>query len=265
MRITLFLLLFGVIQVMAKTSYSQTTRLTLNLQDVSIEQVLDEIENQSEFYFLSNQKLVDTERKINVRMSDMKIGEVLDQIFSKTNTDYVVMDRQIVLTPREYLAEVKATLQPRTITGIVSDQDGVPLIGVSITVKGTVTGTISDAEGKYSLSDIPDNATLVFSFIGMLTQEINISNQTSINVTMEADAIGLEELVVIGYGTVKKSDLTGSVSSIRGDKLNSDSQASVDQIIQGRIPGVQVTQSSAEPGGGFSIRIRGTNSITAGN
>ncbi|MEN8124198.1 MAG: TonB-dependent receptor [Bacteroidota bacterium] len=132
-------------------------------------------------------------------------------------------------------------------------------------IKGTSIGTVTDFDGNFSIVTSSEDAILVISYIGFTTQELALNGQTTITVEMKEDKDSLDEIVVIGYGTVKKSDLTGAVSSIRGDKLNSDSQVSVDQILQGRIPGVQITQSSAEPGGGFSIRIRGTNSITAGN
>ena len=150
------------------------------------------------------------------------------------------------------------------LSGNVTDTQGVPLAGANILEKGTSNGTQTDFNGDFSL-EVGDEAVLVISYIGFATKEVNVNGQSNISVSLEEDTAGLEEVVVIGYGTVKKSDLTGSVSSIQADKLNTDSQASVEQVIQGRLPGVQITQSSAEPGGAFSIRIRGTNSITAGN
>ena len=150
------------------------------------------------------------------------------------------------------------------ISGTVTDESGAPLPGASITVLGTSSGTVTDIDGNYSIN-VPEEASLVFSYIGYESKTVAVGTQTTINITLLQDASSLEEVVVVGYGTVKKSDLTGSVSSIQADKLNTDSQGSVEQIIQGRLPGVQVTQASARPGGNFSIRIRGSNSITAGN
>ncbi|WP_162417497.1 SusC/RagA family TonB-linked outer membrane protein [Cyclobacterium roseum] len=150
------------------------------------------------------------------------------------------------------------------ISGTVTDESGAPLPGASITVLGTSSGTVTDIDGNYSIT-VPDEASLVFSYIGYESKTVAVGTQTTLNITLLQDASSLEEVVVVGYGTVKKSDLTGSVSSIQADKLNTDSQSSVEQIIQGRLPGVQVTQASARPGGNFSIRIRGSNSITAGN
>ncbi len=257
MKLTTILLLLATLQVFATGVYSQQTDLTLNLGETSVGQVLTEIENQSEFYFLFNQKLVDTKRKINIEVTDKKIEEILDLVLSGTNTDYVLMDRQIVLSPKEYLSEVKTAIQAEskqqagTVSGTIVDSDGQALPGVTVAVKGGSVGTITDVEGNYSLSNVSEDATLVFSFIGLLTQEIAVGNLTIINVTMESDVYGLEELVVIGYGTVSKSDLTGAVSSLKSDDLNPGANASVDQMMLGRAAGVQITQSSSEPGGGL--------------
>ncbi|MBD3630025.1 TonB-dependent receptor [Cyclobacterium sp.] len=150
------------------------------------------------------------------------------------------------------------------ISGTVTDENGEPLPGATISVSGSSIGTATDLDGKYSLT-VPENATLVYSYIGYVSKSVVVGTQNIINVSLSEDQSSLDEVVVVGYGTVRKSDLTGSVSSIQADKLNTDSQASVEQIIQGRLPGVQVTQASARPGGNFSIRIRGSNSITAGN
>jgi TonB-linked SusC/RagA family outer membrane protein len=155
--------------------------------------------------------------------------------------------------------------QGSIVTGTVKDANGLPLPGSSILEKGTMNGVSSDFDGNFNITLQSDNATLSISYVGYFPKDIEVSNQSSITVVLTEDTAKLDEVVVIGYGSVRRSDLTGSVSSIQADKLNTDSQASIEQIIQGRLPGVQVTQGSSGPGGGFSIRIRGTNSITAGN
>ncbi|MEZ5071553.1 MAG: SusC/RagA family TonB-linked outer membrane protein [Bacteroidales bacterium] len=180
------------------------------------------------------------------------------------------MDRQIVLSPVEYLAEAKTQLgtksevQQRTVTGTVIDTEGEPVPGATVSVKGTTRGAITDMDGKYQLN-VDDGDILLFSFVGYITQEVPVGSNTVVNVTLAADVKSLEEIVVIGYGTVAKSDLTGSVSSLKSDDMNPGANASIDQMMQGRAAGVQITQSSGEPGGGLSIRIRGAASINASN
>lgn len=167
--------------------------------------------------------------------------------------------------PRNSHFNLLTSSQDFTVQGTVSDSEGVPLAGANIVEKGTTKGTQTDFDGKFVMTTGSADATLIVSYIGFVTTEVEINGQNNLSVTLKQDADSLDEVIVIGYGSVRKSDLTGSVSSIQAEDLNTDSQASVEQVIQGRLPGVQVTQSNARPGGGFSIRIRGTNSITAGN
>ncbi|HEV7351082.1 TonB-dependent receptor [Telluribacter sp.] len=153
----------------------------------------------------------------------------------------------------------------RNVTGTVRDEAGASLPGVSVVLKGTQRGTTTDADGKFSLA-VPDNgATLIFSFVGYAPQEVPVGNQSVLDIRMQSDERALEELVVVGYGTQKKSDLTGSVSSLRDKDFNPGANASVDQMMLGRSAGVQINQTSSEPGGGVSIRIRGANSLNAGS
>ncbi|MFW5873042.1 MAG: SusC/RagA family TonB-linked outer membrane protein, partial [bacterium] len=151
--------------------------------------------------------------------------------------------------------------QQRSIEGTVTDNQGSPLPGVTVVVKGTTQGTATNADGEYSFTDIPEDATLVFSFVGMRTQEVEVGNQTTINVTMEEDAIGIEEVVAIGYGTIKKADLTGGVSSVGGDIIENRKATQISQALQGTMPGVMVTRSNNAPGATSTIRIRGITTI----
>lgn len=155
------------------------------------------------------------------------------------------------------------SLQAQTIKGKITDTGGSPLIGASILVKGTSTGTVTDLDGLFSLSDVPAGSTLSISYTGYVSLEIPADGDLS-NIIME-EGVDLDEVVVVGYGTVKKSDLTGAVSSLKAEDMNPGANASVDQMLQGRAAGVQISQSSSEPGGGLSIRIRGASSINAGN
>ena len=163
MRNILILMVLTVLQVFASDSYSQNTRLTLKLNNVTVENVLNTIEDQSEFYFLCNKKLVDVDRKVSVHQENQKIDNILDQVFEGTNVDYILIDRQIVISPSQYLAEVKAKFQPLTITGTVTDENGETLPGVSIKLKGTVIGTVTNLDGEYVIDIDDPSATLVFS------------------------------------------------------------------------------------------------------
>jgi TonB-dependent starch-binding outer membrane protein SusC len=155
--------------------------------------------------------------------------------------------------------------QPTTIRGNVTLPDGGPLPGVTVVVKGTTQGTVTDANGNYTLPNVPGDATLVFSFVGMSTQEVAVGNQTNVDIRMAEETIGLEEVVAVGYGTMKKSDLTGSVVSVGSESVNAFPTTNVLQALTGRAAGVQVLQTTGEPGGAISVRIRGTNSIRGSN
>ena len=239
MRITAFLLLFSVIQVMGENSYSQNTRLSLNLKDVSIENVLDEIESQSEFYFVFNQKLVNVERKVDINAKNERIKDILANLFDSEDINCMVLNRQILLSPKYVTETVNVTRdrQPQEIvvTGKVTDEDGNSLPGVNIIIKGTITGVITDSDGNFSIEVDDPEAVLVFTFIGCESQEILVNNQTTINVILEPKQYGMDEIVVIGYGTQKKVNLTGSVSHVRSDKLENRSTASVSAVLQGPV------------------------------
>ncbi len=262
MRIAVILLLVGFLQTRANDAYSQKTRLSINFSNTELVTVLDKIENLSEFYFLYNEKLIDANRKVTIDAKDEKIEEVLKALFSGTDVEYSILDRKIILAPA-YMSAVQQT--GKKVSGKVTDSSGATLPGVSVVVKGTTTGVITDNNGNYSLSNIPDNATLIFSFVGMKTQEVKIGTQASINVILIEETIGLEEVIAIGYGTVKKSDLTGSVSSVKTSELQQTPMTSIDQGLIGRASGVQVTQTSGMPGAVASIRVRGSSSIQGGN
>lgn len=263
MRLSVFFLLLFVAQTFATVSYSQQTRLTLKMQDVKVIDVLGKIEDESQFFFLFNQKLVDVERRVDVDVENESVEKILNGIFGNTNVSYVVKDRQIVLTTAD-LNFSSVQQQQKAVSGKVTDTSGQPLPGVSIVVKGTTNGTISDANGNYSLPNVPENANLQFSFVGMKGQEIAVGGKTSVNVKMEVDAIGIEEVVAIGYGTMRKSDLTGSVVRADLSKLQESPNVSIGQSLQGTVPGLNVgavTSAGSDP----EMTIRGRTSISGSN
>lgn len=262
MRITVFLLLASILQTFANDAYSQQTRLSLNFSNTKLVDALDEIEELSEFYFLYNEKLVDTDREVSMSFENDKISEILNKLFAETDMVYTIIDRKIILAPA-FLSDNNQ--QQKTITGTVTDENSQPLPGVTVIIKGTTNGTVTNMDGNYSISGYPEDATLVFSFVGMKTQEIPVAGKTNINVILAEDAIGIEEVIAIGYGTMKKSDLTGAVSSIKVDELPSGTNASIEQMLAGRAAGMHIQANDAQPGGGFSILIRGAASTGAGN
>src|ERR1035437_7628388 len=170
MKISAFLLFCCLVNIIAAPTYSQSTKISVNLKDATIEEVLNKIEDVSEFYFLYNNKLIDVTRKVNIEADKEPIKDILNDILNK-DTKFIVYDRQIILTPGDVTSLAEA-LQQLKITGTVTDEKGNPQLGVTVQVKGTTTGTLSDATGKYTISNVPQNATLIFSFIGMTTQEI---------------------------------------------------------------------------------------------
>ncbi len=257
MRLTLFAILVSVVQIFATNADAQQTRLSLNLKNTSIRSVLGQIENQTDFYFIYNAKAVDVEKKMSIEVENESISEILDKIFEGTNVTYKIDKRQIAISTN--LAE-NAVQQEITVSGRVTDSSGSPLPGATVIMKGTTKGTITNPDGIYSLSNVPSNATLVFSFIGMRTQEISIAGKTSVDVVMAEDAIGLEEVVAVGYGTMRKADITGAVSSVKGEELIKTKTYSVAQALQGKVSGVQITKNG-DAGSSSKIRVRGLNTI----
>ena len=257
MRITVFLLLVSIMQTFATDTYSQKTKLSLNFSNTRLADAMDEIEEASEFYFLFNEKLIDTDRKVSMSVADRKIDKILDDLFAGTDVNYTITDRKIILAP-SFLT--KSEQQQKAVSGTVTDEKGEPVPGINVIIKGTTSGTITNTNGTYSITDIPENATLVFSFIGMKTQEIVVGNQSVINVTMESEFIGLDEVVTIGYATQKKVTLTGSVANVNSKIIERSRASNITNSLSGLMPGLIATNKTGEPGLDKSeFHIRGIN------
>jgi len=262
MRITVFLMLAVILQTFANEAYSQKTKLSLDYTDTRLEVVLDDIEELSEFYFLANEKLVDLDRSVNLSVKNKKIDEILDMLFAGTDVVYTITDRKIILAP-SFLTE--DAQQQRAVSGKVTDSGGQPLPGVTVVVKGTTQGTVTNADGEYTLSNITEDATLVFSFVGMRTHEVVVGNQTTISVKMEEETIGIEEVVAVGYGTMQRNKISTAISTVEPESIKDQLTNSIDNTLEGKIAGVSIKQNSGAPGGGSTIRIRGSGSIGAGD
>ena len=259
MRLSVFFLFLFVAQTFATASYSQQTRLTLKMQDAKVIDVLGKIEDESQFYFLFNQKLVDVERKVDIDVKNENIDNILAGMFENTNVSYLVKDRQIILTTANLVTE--SGQQQKTVSGRVTDASGNFLPGVSVVVKGTTNGTITGNQGNYSISNVPANATLQFSFVGLKMQDIEVGNETTVNVVLEEETVGIEEVVAIGYGTVRKADLTGAVSVVKASEFKNVAALSIGNALQGLVAGVNV-RSSGGIGSEPVVEIRGLGNFT---
>ncbi len=265
MKLTSFLLLVFAISVSASTGYSQSAKLNLHVENQSFKDVLKQIESQSEFYFYYNNDDISNLNEVSINVSGMKIEDVLNKLLKGTNLEYQIIDRYIALKTKDSASlETNGVQQRKSVSGKVTDSSGTPIPGVTVLVKGTTNGAITDSDGSYILSGVPGDGILVFSFVGMKTQEIQVSGKTIINITLAEEAIGIEEVVAIGYGTAKKKDLTGAVSRVDIEDSRTQPNANASQILRGTTAGVQVTDNG-RPGSSGSIMIRGRNSISASN
>ncbi|MEG3659933.1 SusC/RagA family TonB-linked outer membrane protein [Arenibacter palladensis] len=251
------LLLF---QLSANTVMSQK-KIEFRYNNVPLKQILNEINSQTGYRFFYNVKEIDVTQKISIKVDKETIKEVMDKLSVQANFTFKINKQQIVLTQGLIPSN---TVQKNEVNGTVRDKDDNPLPGANILEKGTTNGTQADFDGNFSIEVSDKNAILVVSYIGFSKREVPLNGQSSISVILEESAAALDEIVIVGYGSVKKSDLTGSVVSLSEEDLNQVNPVSADQLLQGRAAGVQITQASHAPGGGVSVRIRGTGSITAG-
>jgi len=265
MRLFLFLMILGVMHSTA--SVSQTKRFNLNERNISVKEALKLIEEQSGYRFFYEENMLDVDKKLNISISNSTIEEVLDQLLSQTGIEYKLMDNNFVVlkSESEENREFSGSFQQaRSVSGKVTDSSGAPLSGVTVVVKGTTQGTISTYDGSYSLPDVPENGTLVFSFVGMKSREIPVAGRMRVNLAMEEESIGIEEVVAVGYGVQKKSDVTGALTSVSAEELTLRPVNNTFEALQGKAAGVDIT-TSERPGTVGSIRIRGNRSLTATN
>ena len=266
MKLMTVMFFLAITNLMASEAYSQTTKLTLQLKDATVKEVLSKIEENSEFFFLYNSKLVDVDRKVSMDVNEQKINEILSDLFRETDVFYTVVDRQVVLTNKANQSSFAnlESQQSQKVTGKVTNTSGALLPGVTVLVKGSSTGTITDANGNYSLPNISENATLQFSFVGMKAQEVKVGTQTAIDVVLVDETLGLDEVVVVGYGTQKKMNLTGSVAAISSVEIENRPQPSVAGVLRGVSPNLNIQLSGwgGEPGATLNWNIRGLGSIS---
>src|SRR5579875_1771082 len=233
--------------------------VTLNLKSVELKKALLTIEKKSEYRFLFNEALLNKKPKIDVQVVNTPVPAVLDQIFQNTGITYKILNNKLVVLKNASDAENLDQITEVRVSGRVTASDGTPLAGVSIVVKGTRTGTTTDANGSFALS-VPDNATLVFSSVGYETQEVAVNGRSTINISLVQSTKTIDQIVIVGYGTQRKIDVTGSVGQVKGEEIAKQPDANPLSALQGKVAGVQITNNGA-PGAPPSITIRGVGTV----
>ena len=263
MKLTGFLVLILTLQS-AATVWSQTTNLSLDLKKSTLLEFFNTIEDKSDYRFFYNNDEVDVHQKVTVKVEEKSIGEILDAVFRDLPYKFKELGDNLIFIERKDKNSDSENDQQKSVSGIVSDDIGQPLPGVTVVVKGTTIGTVTNAEGSYTLKNVPGDAVLVFSFIGMKSQEAEVTNRTLINITLHADVIGLEEVVAIGYGVAKKSDLTGAINQVKADELRKFAPSNVSDLLRTSVPGLNVGYAISAKGNS-SYEVRGETTLTAGS
>lgn len=265
LKIVFLLLLVSPGAAVASTSYAQHTVLSLNLKDKSIAEVLDAIEEQSEFHFYYNSNLVNTTKKVSVNVSNKDVFNILEVLFKGSDVSYKVVDKDVILTVKKEkaLPERQQRSTTRRITGTVTDKNGESIIGANVSVKGTTTGTITDMDGKFELN-VPAGGKLQISYIGYISQEIALGEKNTYFIQLMEDTQKLDEVVVVGYGVQRKVTTTGAVSKLEGEELNKMTVVNVTKALQGLSPGITIVDRGGAPGSDDpEIYLRGVG--TTGN
>ena len=269
MRLSVFLVIFGCGIGYATNAYSQTTVLSLNVENKTIKEVFSEIEKKTEYIFFYSKVILDLERKISINIKNQKIDVILDKMFENTNNNYIISDRQIVITwnpesiPAPTPPPVKEEQQGIPVTGTVTDNSGDPLPGASVVIKGTSKGVVTGVDGSYSITVSDQDAVMVFSFVGFTTQEILVGDQRAVNVTLSEATAEIGEVVVVGFGVQKKATITGAISSISSETLVQSPVANISNSLTGRVTGLLSVQRDGEPGKDQStLRVRGVGTFS---
>ncbi len=261
-KLTILLMLISFVQISVK-AHSQDGKLDLNVQNVSISEVFEEIEDNSAYRFFYDNDLEDLSKEVTISTRQEEIAVVMRTLLEGTNLTYIVRDNFILVQLKSAKSNAQSMTRQKSISGTLTDENGEPLPGVTVFVKGTTNGTITDMDGKYIVPDVPVGATLVFSFIGMLSQEVEVGNQTTMNVIMLEETVGLDEVVVIGYGTQKKVNLTSAVQTVDAKDLENRPVKSVTEMLSASVPGLNITTASGAPNADSKLNIRGFTGFNA--
>jgi TonB-linked SusC/RagA family outer membrane protein len=259
MKLTFVFLISAFLQVSAGTGYAQ--KLTLVEKNATLEQTFKKIRLQTGYNFLYTDEMLRETKNVDLNFKDASLAEVLDKCFEEQPLTYSIKKKTIVIKRKAALSLALVI----TINGVVTDEKAEPIPGVIVKLKGTALTAVTDNNGKYSIKAPEASGILVYSFIGYITQEIPITSAKAINVILKEQITNLNQLVVVGYGEVKRGDLTGSISSVKAEDIVKSTDMSLNQALQGRAAGVQVTSTEGAPGAEVSITIRGGSSISASN
>ena len=266
---TLPLFLLPIAEMNGTTTYAQSVQFSFSLSNSTVKEVLEQIENESEFVFVYYENTFDPSKKVSINANGKEVDEILDEVFAGQGVSYEINDRQVILKKGDVAntaSNAVSQQETRKVKGIVKDSSGDPIIGANVLVKGTSIGTITDMDGNFIL-DVPSDCTLQISYIGFNTQEIKVTNQTNdLTVSLKEDTETLDEVVVVGFGSQKKANLTGSVSTVKMDEvMGSRPLVSASDALQGTMPGLMVSNNGNAPGKGKSFQIRGAYSLGAQN
>jgi TonB-linked SusC/RagA family outer membrane protein len=257
MRLTFFLTILATLSVTAGSA--QKAKLNLNYKNKQIKFILEQIEEQSDYYFMYNNRDVDVTKKVDLNVRSASVSNVLSKIFDGSDVTYTVLGKHIMIHQDKERQDMVGNQQKQKVAGVVVDENGEPLPGVSIVVKGTTIGITSDIDGKFSL-EVDAKTILQFSFVGMEMQEVEVANRTNIKVVLQESAIDLDEVVAVGYQTKRKTNLTGSVATISNEQLKNRPVQKLSNLMIGLAPGLNVSYSNPGRvgGGGVSFNIGGT-------
>lgn len=264
MKLFIFYLFCSISMLQAVESYAQKARLSLNVEEETVANILQQIKNASNFDFFYNNSHVDLNRRVSISAQNSDIFTILNEVFEGTEVQYTVLDKKIILSTELETPIQKIEQQTYIIKGKVVDAQGEPIIGANIIEKGTTNGVITDVNGEFMLKT-SNKPTLRISYLGFISQEISVVNESFLNICLKEDTQSLDEIVVVGYGTMKKSVVTGAISSIPMSNVKPVATQRVDQMLQGQAAGVLVLNTDGSPGAETTIRIRGMNSIQGGN
>lgn len=250
------LLFFVSLMHVSASVYSQRTKLNIKVENVSLQEIFKILQDQSEFDFFYKNEQIPADARVSINYQNQTVEVILDKILTGTGLSYHVLDKDIVISAKGTISNGMVSQQPKTISGKVTDSSGASLPGVSVVVKGTTNGTITDTNGNYSLTNVPENGTLQFSFVGMKMEEVTVAGQSSINITLAENVIGIDEVVAIGYGSTTKRATTASISTLNPEKLVLP-VPTIGDALGGQVNGVFVRSSGGGPGRMPDINIRG--------